>query len=130
MVTVLPAGPEFGLTLVIVGGGVTVKPTLLLATPATVTMTLPVVAPEGTGTVTLVSLQLLAVPAETPLNVTVLVPCDVPKLVPVMVTEVPSGPEPGLSPVMFGTSAKLATLLLTPPTATTTVAGLPSAVLT
>jgi hypothetical protein len=47
------------------------KLTPLLATPFTVTTTLPVVALDGTGTVMLVSLQLVGVPA-TLLNVTVL----------------------------------------------------------
>lgn len=69
----------------------TVKGTPLLACPATLTMILPEVAPEGTGTVMLEALQLLAVPAETPLNVTVLAPCEAPKLVPAMVTGVPAG---------------------------------------
>jgi hypothetical protein len=51
----------------------TVNLTLLLATPPTVTMTFPVVAPVGTGTAMLVVLQLVGV-ATTPLNVTVLPP--------------------------------------------------------
>jgi len=46
---------------------------LLLATLFTVTTTLPVVAPLGTGTVMLVSSQLVGV-AVTPLKVMVLVP--------------------------------------------------------
>jgi hypothetical protein len=82
--------------------GVTVKVDPLLATLNTVTTTFPVVAPAGTGTVMLVELQLVAVPAETPLNVTVLDPCVVPKFVPVMVIGVPTGPEAGLSKVMLG----------------------------
>ena len=49
----------------------------------------------------LVALQLVGV-AVVPLNVTVLVPCDAPKVVPVIVTEVPTGPEVGLRLVMFG----------------------------
>jgi len=82
--------------------GVTVKADPLLATLNTVTTTLPVVAPAGTGTVMLVELQLVAVPAETPLKVTVLDPCVVPKFVPVMVIGVPTGPEARLSEVMLG----------------------------
>jgi len=65
-------------------------------------MTLPVVAPGGTLTVMLEALQLLAVAAETPLNVTVLVPCDAPKFAPAMLTEVPTGPLLGVSVEMFG----------------------------
>ena len=80
---------------------VTVKLTPLLATPPTVTTTFPVVAPLGTGTMMLVALQLVGVPA-VPLNVTVLVPCVAPKFVPVIVTDVPTGPDVGLRLVMLG----------------------------
>src|SRR5262249_54146473 len=55
-------------------GAVTVKLTPVLARPPTVTTTLPVVAPAGTGTTMLVADQLVGV-AVVPLNVTVLVPC-------------------------------------------------------
>ena len=73
-------------------GVVTVKFTPLLATPPTVTTTFPVVAPVGNGTTMLVGPQLVGVPA-VPLNVTVLVPCVAPKFVPVIVTDVPTGPD-------------------------------------
>ncbi len=63
----------------------------MLARPPTVTTTVPVVAPVGTGTAMLVADQLVGV-AAVPLNVTVLVPCVAPKLVPVIVTAVPTGP--------------------------------------
>src|SRR6266446_4942657 len=76
-------------------GLVTVKAMPLLARPPTVTTTLPVVAPLGTGTPMLVALQ-LAGDAAIPLNVTVLVPWVAPKLDPEMVTEVPTGPDDGL----------------------------------
>jgi len=72
---------------------VTVKAHPLLAVPNTVTTTLPVLAPVGTDTVMLVGLQALAAAAATPLNITVLVPWVAPKLVPVMVIDVPAGPE-------------------------------------
>ena len=49
------------------------KPFTTLATPPTVTTTLPVVAPVGTGATMLVELQLVGV-AAVPLNATVLVP--------------------------------------------------------
>lgn len=55
------------------GGGSTVKLTPLLATPATVTTTLPVVAPAGTGATMLLALQLVGV-AVVPLNVSLLLP--------------------------------------------------------
>jgi len=54
-------------------GAVTVNATPLLAAPPTVTTTLPVVAPLGTGAAMLVALQLVGV-AASPLKVTVLVP--------------------------------------------------------
>lgn len=74
MVTEAPIAPEEGLRLVIAGGGkVIVKGTPLLATPATVTTTLPEVAPDGTGTTMEEALQLVGVP-RVPLKVTVLVP--------------------------------------------------------
>jgi hypothetical protein len=57
----------------------------------------PVVAPEGTGTVMLESLQVVGVPA-TPLKVTVLLPYVAPKPEPLMVTEVPTGPPVGATP--------------------------------
>ena len=49
----------------------------------------------------LVALQLVGV-APVPLNVTVLLPCVEPKFVPVIVTEVPTGPEVGDKLVMLG----------------------------
>jgi hypothetical protein len=123
IVTEVATNPEFGLSVVMVGAGiVTVKFAPLLATPPTVTTTFPVVAPVGTGTTMLVALQLVGVPA-VPLNFTVLVPCVAPKLVPVIVTEVPTGPDVGLRLVMLGTAdvtVKLTPLLATPPIVTTT----------
>jgi hypothetical protein len=59
----------------------------------------------------------------TPLNVTVLVPCEEPKFVPEIVTDVPTLPEIGLSPVILGaegTTEKVTPLLATPLTVTTT----------
>src|SRR5215472_15793764 len=101
MVTEVPIGPEVGFRLEIFGPGVdvTVKVEPLLATPPKVTTTGPVVAPEGTGAVMLVSLQLVG-EAAVPLKVTVLDPCDAPKWLPEMVTEVPTGPEATLKPEM------------------------------
>src|SRR2546428_1249782 len=102
IVTEVPTEPEAGFKLVMLGGGtMTVKVTPLLATPPTVTTTFPVVAPLGTGTAMLVALQLVGV-AVVPLNLTVLVPWVEPKFVPVIVTEVPTGPEAGFKLVMLG----------------------------
>lgn len=119
IVTDVPAGPAEGARLVMLGA--TVNATPLLARPLTVTTTLPVVAPPGTGTTMLVALQLVGV-AATPLKLTVLLPCDAPKFVPLMVTEVLTAPEAGLKPVMFGgtSTVKAAPLLTQGPTVTTT----------
>jgi len=127
IVTAAPTTPELGLKLVMlgVGGGgvVTVKVAPLLAFPLTVTTTLPVSAPAGTGRTMLVPLQLVGV-AFTPSNVTVLVPCVAPKFAPEIVTAVPITPEFGLKVVMFGeelVTVKLDPLLAWPPTVTTTL---------
>jgi hypothetical protein len=123
MATEVPTGPEFGERLTRVGAGrVTVKLIPLLAWPPTVTTTLPVVAPPGTGAEIRVALQLVGV-AEVPLKVTVLDPWLDPKFAPLMVTEVPTGPEVGDRPLIVGAgteTAKLAPLLASPPTVTTT----------
>jgi hypothetical protein len=84
------------------GGLSIVMATPLLATPPTVTTTLPVVAPAGTVATIDVSLQLPIVAAGVPLKVTVLVPCVEPKCPPVIVTEVPTAPDVGERLVMYG----------------------------
>jgi hypothetical protein len=61
-------------------------------------MTGPVVAPAGTGAVMFVLLHAEGV-AATPLNATMLLPCEAPKPVPVIVTVPPIGAEVGLSDV-------------------------------
>jgi hypothetical protein len=103
------------------GVGNTVKLLPLLSTPLACTTTLPVVAPEGTGTTMLVALQLEGV-AAVPLNLTVLLPCVAPKLVPAIVTETPTAPDAGERLVMLGaeTTVKLFPLLAAPETVTTT----------
>ena len=105
IVTAAPTAPVVIDRLVMLGAETTVKPLPLLATLETVTTTLPVVAPEGTVTTMLVALQLVAVDA-VPLNLTVLVPCEVPKFVPVMVTEAPTAPAVGDRLVMVGDAAQ------------------------
>src|SRR5262245_61135453 len=73
---------------------VTEKFSPLLAMPLTVTTTFPDVAPEGTLATIRVAVQLVT-EADEPLKRTVLVPCDEPKFDPLMVTEVPVGPDVG-----------------------------------
>ena len=123
MVTLVPTAPEAGERLVMLGGGsVTVNVDPLLATPPTVTTTFPVVADDGTGTTMLVALQLVGV-ALVPLNITVLVPCVAPKLLPAMVTLVPTAPDAGERLVTLGGGSVTVNghgLLATPPTVTTT----------
>src|SRR5258705_9822228 len=106
----------------IVAVGTTVNVTPVLATPPTVTVTLPVVAPPGTGTVMLVADHAVGV-AVTLLNVTVLVPCGDPKFVPMIVTDALTAPLVGDSEliVAVGTTVNVTPLLATPPTVTDTV---------
>ena len=73
IVTTDPIDPEVGDTVIIIGADTTVKTAPLLAIPETVTTTLPVAAPDGTGTTMLVALQKVGVEA-VPSKVTVLVP--------------------------------------------------------
>ena len=121
IVTDVPTAPDVGLTLVILGGVVTAKVTPLLGAPFTVTTTGPVVAPAGTGATMLVALQVVGV-AVVPLNLTVLAPCDAPKLLPAIVTDVPTAPDVGLTLVILGgvVTAKVTPLLGVPFTVTTT----------
>jgi hypothetical protein len=121
-VNVAPTGPCVKLKLEILGPAeVTVKRTPLLEVPSTLTTTLPVVAPLGTGTTMLEAPQLVGAAAR-PLKVMVLEPWLAPKFAPETVTEVPNGPELGLKPLMLGggTTVKVIPLLWTPPTVTTT----------
>ena len=73
IVTDAPTTPDVGDRLVMLGAATTVKDEPLLAIEFTVTTTLPVVAPVGTGATIEVALQLVGV-AVVPLNLTVLVP--------------------------------------------------------
>src|SRR5215470_18562478 len=111
IVTTVPTGPLAGARLVRVGAltVVTVKGRSLLGKPPTVTTTMPLVAPAGTGTPRLVDDQLVGV-AVTPLKVTVLEPCVTPKLAPSIVTAVSTGPLVGVRLVSVGgTGARKAT---------------------
>jgi hypothetical protein len=118
-VTAAPTAPDEGERLEMLGVGRTVKLTPLLAWLETVTTTFPVVAPVGTVATILVELQLVML-AVVPLNFTVLLPCEDPKVVPAIVIEAPTAPELGVRLLMWGTTVKLFPLLATPPTVTTT----------
>jgi hypothetical protein len=119
-VTEAPTAPEVGDKVVILGVARTVKLEPLLSTPLACTTTFPVVAPDGTGALMLVALQLVGV-AMVPLNLTVLLPWLDPKLVPVMVTEIPTAADVGDRLAMLGaaTTVKVTPLLATPETVTT-----------
>jgi hypothetical protein len=84
IVTAAPAAPVEGEMLVMLGPGLTVKVTLLLLIPPAWTTSGPVVAPAGTGTTMLPSLQLNGV-AALPLKVTLPLPCGMPKPEPLIV---------------------------------------------
>jgi len=101
MVMESPKLPEVGEMLAMLGANPTTNGTPLLTKPLTVTTTFPLLAPDGTGTPMLLLLQLVGTPAR-PLNVTVLVPCEAPKLAPVMVMEVPTGATTGDTLLMLG----------------------------
>jgi hypothetical protein len=91
---------------------VTVKFVTLFAVPPGVVMEIgPVVAPVGTVAVTCVSEFTVKV-AETPLNVRLVAPV---KLVPVIVTEVPTGPLVGLKLLMVGVTVNVPELDAVPP---------------
>ncbi len=106
MVTAVPTAPLPGVKLLMVGvvvlAVVTVK--LLDDVPVfvpTITVTFPVVAPVGTVVVIDVEVEAVTV-AATPLNFTILLASNVLKLVPVMVTAVPTAPLVGVKPVTVG----------------------------
>jgi hypothetical protein len=99
IVTVVPTGPMVGAKIVIVGGFTTVNAPLLVAVPAgVVTLIGPVVARAGTVAWIAVS-EVTAKLAPRPLNATAVAPV---KLVPLMVTLVPTGPLVGAKIVIVG----------------------------
>ena len=114
IVTTAPTRPDVGDRLIMLGTS-TVKLTPLLGVEFTVTTTLPVVAPVGTGTTILLALQLVGI-AVTPLKVTELPPWLDPKFDPLIVTTVPTRPAVGERVVILGDDrcpGQLLTRLLT-----------------
>jgi hypothetical protein len=89
-----PIASDAGDRLEMLGAGTTVKVKPLLAVPLTVTTTLPVVAPEGT-VATMVLFPQLVTLAVRPLNLTVLLPWELPNPDPLIVTEAPMAPDVG-----------------------------------
>jgi hypothetical protein len=118
IVTGAPTAPVVGDKLVMLGAATTVNEEPLLATPLTVTTTLPVVALVGTVATIDVAPQLVIVVAVVVLNFTELVPWVVPKFVPVIVTDAPTAPDVGDRLVMLGVGSTVnATPLLSTPLA-------------
>src|SRR3989338_536967 len=106
MVTAAPASPVLGVKLATVGRPPAVPETVKLVAevavcPPTNTVMLPLVAEAGTVTTSCVVVALLTL-AATPLNLTVLLPSAALKLVPVMVTDVPTAPELGVKLATVG----------------------------
>jgi len=122
IVTDVATVPDEGESPVILGVGNTVNGTPALATPLTVTTTLPLLAFAGTVAIMEVALQLVIVVATVPLKATELVPCVAPKFVPEIVTAVPTGAEAGASLEIagVGSTVKEAPLLAFPATVTMT----------
>ena len=98
-------------------GQFTVKLVPLVPVPlAVVTAILPVTAPEGTVAVICVAEFTLKLVAATPPNVTLLAPV---KLVPVIVTVVPTAPLIGVKLLIPGLTLKFELLVAVPPAFTT-----------
>ena len=120
IVTDALTAPLVGDSDVIVADGTTVNVAPLLATPPTVTVTFPVVAPLGTGT------DARRRPGRRrrrdPVERHRLVPWVAPKFVPVIVTDAVTAPLVGDSEVIVavGTTVNVTPLLATPPTVTVT----------
>jgi hypothetical protein len=112
IVTVVPTGPKVGVNEAIVGTPVLVTVNLWelqSVPPGVVTQIFPVVAPLGTVAVIWVDETTLNVLEETPLNVTLVAPV---RFVPVMVTDVPTGPLVGVNEVIVGVAAVVVTVKL------------------
>lgn len=117
IVTVEPVTPEVGDRLAILG--VAVKNEILLEAPLTVTITCDDPGPRPTGTVTpMLPILQLETLAAIPAKVTVLELWFKPKLLPVMVIAVPTGPEISDRLVITGVTVKVAILLVKPLTVT------------
>src|SRR5262245_43127794 len=86
----------------------------LLGAPPTVTTTLPVVAPAGTGVLMLEDDQPVG-DAAIPLNVTVLVPFVDPKFDPAIVTMVPATPLVGVRLTIDGADRLLPVVIVASP---------------
>ena len=108
--TEVPTGPLVGVKLATVGARITVKLLALVAVPPGVVMaTVPLVAPVGTVAVIWVAELTVKVVALTPLNRTAVAPV---RLVPVITTEVPTGPDEGVKLLIVRARATVKLLAL------------------
>jgi hypothetical protein len=110
IVTLAPTGPLVGAKPAIVGAGMKLAE-LVAVPPGVVTLSGPVVAPNGTVARIAVS-EVTEKLAAVPLNVTAVAPV---KLAPPIVTFVPTGPLTGVKPAMVGGTAKALALVAVPP---------------
>src|SRR5688572_22729301 len=118
--TDVPTGPLAGANEAIVGAWMTVKsPVLVAVPPGVVTTILPVVAPEGTAVLICV-LDTTVKVATVPLKRTLVAPV---KFVPLIVTDVPTGPFAGANDVIVGawTTEKSPLLVAVPPGVVTVI---------
>jgi len=109
IVTTVFASPDVGEIELIVGGYKYVKIGPIAEPVLQVTVTTPVLPPEGTIATSLVVVELVTV-AMTPLNLTELVEIEFPKLVPLIVTEIFAVPAVGLMDTIFGLGSVLSFL--------------------
>jgi hypothetical protein len=121
MVTAAPTIPEVTDKLEMLGVGSTVNAIPFVLTPLAFTTTLPVVAPDGTVTATLVALQLVT-SAAVPLKLTEPLPCVEPRFEPEIVTAAPTAPEvtERLEILGVGSTVNAIPFVLTPLAFTTT----------
>ena len=119
IVTNVPAIPELTDIPDTLGADATVKNAPALGVELLVTTTEPLVAVEGTVTVTNEELQLVMA-ADTPLKVTL--PAE-PKFAPLIVTDAPRGPDEGESCAILGSVLKETGLLAATDVLTTICTG-------
>jgi hypothetical protein len=121
IVTEVPTAADVVERLVMLGAATTVNFTPFVLTPLAVTMTFPVVAPDGTVVTIELALQLATV-AFVPLNSTLPVPWLAPKFDPEIVTDALTAPDVGDKLEMLGVAktVKLTPFVFTPLAFTTT----------
>lgn len=119
MVTVVPTGPLVGVKLEIEGVSRTVKTVALVTEPlAALTVIRPVVVPAGTTAVIWFAELTVTLVAAVPLKLTVDEPSNP---LPVITTDVPTGPLAGAKDMIDGVTVKLAAVVTVPPVVTTVI---------